>query len=209
MAVRKDEVIIIKSVNFSEADKILTVFGLERGKFSIIAKGIRRIKSRNRGNLQTLTNSKITYFEGRNLGVLKESEFVSAPEWDDIDSGALEKILFFMNKIIPEDEPDKRLFEQLVELGRNAYPLELVNKFRLMQLIRLGYVADLRECYTCGRGSKGGYFDPAELIVICRSCYKGIESRSRGRFREINQVPYTSGVMTEAVDRSIRDILDS
>jgi len=37
----RDTVTVIKSINYSEADKILTVFGREFGKFSLFAKGIR------------------------------------------------------------------------------------------------------------------------------------------------------------------------
>ena len=41
----KDIVTVIKSVNYSEADKVLTIFGREYGKFAVFAKGIRKINS--------------------------------------------------------------------------------------------------------------------------------------------------------------------
>ncbi len=34
----RDIVTVIKSINYSEADKILTVFGKERGKFTLFAR---------------------------------------------------------------------------------------------------------------------------------------------------------------------------
>ena len=44
----RDIVTVIKSVNYSEADKILTVFGRELGKFTLFAKSMRKINSKNR-----------------------------------------------------------------------------------------------------------------------------------------------------------------
>ena len=73
----RDIVTVIKSVNYSEADKILTVFGKNSGKFTLFAKGIRKINSKNRGNMQTLSTSSISYYEGRGMPLLTESKLIN------------------------------------------------------------------------------------------------------------------------------------
>jgi DNA repair protein RecO (recombination protein O) len=78
----KDTIIIIKSVNYSEADKVLTVFGKLNGKFALFAKGIRKINSKNRGNMQTLCISDISFYEGKGLPVLTESQLIYSPDTD-------------------------------------------------------------------------------------------------------------------------------
>ena len=72
----KDTVIVLKSVNYSEADKVLTVLGKYTGKFSLFAKGIRKINSKNRGNMQTLSISDISFYEGRGLHKKKYPKYL-------------------------------------------------------------------------------------------------------------------------------------
>ncbi|MDD4382409.1 MAG: DNA repair protein RecO, partial [Candidatus Dojkabacteria bacterium] len=81
----KDIVTIIKSINYSEADKILTVFGREYGKFSLFAKGIRKINSKNRGNMQTLCTSNIAFYQGKGMPVLTESQLVRTLDLDKLN----------------------------------------------------------------------------------------------------------------------------
>ena len=46
MKVEKLQGFVLKRTNYGEADKILTVFTKERGKIKVLAKGVRKIKSR-------------------------------------------------------------------------------------------------------------------------------------------------------------------
>jgi len=48
----KVEGIILKRRNLGEADRILTVFTLHKGKLPVLAKGVRRPKSKKRGSLR-------------------------------------------------------------------------------------------------------------------------------------------------------------
>ncbi len=59
------EAILLKRLNFSEADRILTVLTPEQGKLSLIAKGVRRAKSKLAGGLELFSITEITYIEGK------------------------------------------------------------------------------------------------------------------------------------------------
>lgn len=59
------EAIILKRLNFGEADRILTVLTLDRGKVSILAKGVRRSKSKLAGGLELFSVTDIVYIEGK------------------------------------------------------------------------------------------------------------------------------------------------
>lgn len=65
--------IIIKRTNFSEADRILTIFTRSHGKIKVIAKGVRRITSRRCGNVELLNLAEISLHEGKNLDILTEA----------------------------------------------------------------------------------------------------------------------------------------
>ena len=48
----KTEGIILKRINFGEADRILTSYTKHFGKISLLAKGVRKITSRKGGNIE-------------------------------------------------------------------------------------------------------------------------------------------------------------
>ena len=109
----RDIVTVIKSVNYSEADKILTVFGRERGKFTLFAKGIRKINSKNRGNMQTLCTSSISFFEGKGMPLLTESQLECTLDIEHLHVQNVRRILFLLNKFIIEGEQYPPLFDSL------------------------------------------------------------------------------------------------
>jgi DNA repair protein RecO (recombination protein O) len=59
------EGIILKRINFSEADRILTVLTLDNGQVSMLAKGVRKSKSKLAGGLEIFSVSDINYIDGK------------------------------------------------------------------------------------------------------------------------------------------------
>jgi DNA repair protein RecO (recombination protein O) len=56
--------IILKRINFGEADRILTVITSDQGKISLLAKGVRRSKSKLAGGLELFSVSDISFIDG-------------------------------------------------------------------------------------------------------------------------------------------------
>ena len=59
--------VVLRHVEYGEADRILTLFTLERGKIQAIAKGVRKIRSRKAGHLEPFTRVRLFLDKGRNL----------------------------------------------------------------------------------------------------------------------------------------------
>jgi DNA repair protein RecO (recombination protein O) len=59
------QAIILKRINFSEADRILTVITSDYGKMSVLAKGARRSKSKLAGGLELFSVSDISFIDGK------------------------------------------------------------------------------------------------------------------------------------------------
>lgn len=206
----KDIVIILKSINFSEADKILTVFGRQHGKFGIIAKGIRKMTSKNRGNMQTLSVTEITYFEGRNLAILKESSGKVLIPPEDIDMDSASKLLFILNKLLPEGESEPELFDQIEEVIKKGVNRADVNRLRLRILQTLGYISLLRNCEFCGNSvSKSDWFDQNRFCCVCQNCAVDQSKVVRAGYMQIEQFDLNSSRITELVDREVLKVLDS
>ncbi len=200
----RDVVTVIKSVNFSEADKILTVFGKYNGKFAIIAKGIRKIKSKNRGNMQTLSTSDISYYEGKGLPILTESQLIHMPEFTPrMNTDNIERILYILNKFLVEGDSNQRVFRLLQSVMTSDIDTERVNKFRVQLLKELGFLQEFDKCETCGGEDKLEFFDSNIFGLICKSCYtkssKGVKLSSN---------IYRDSVFTESLDKYIKKIVD-
>lgn len=70
----KTEGIIVRRMNLGEADKLITLFSKHFGKIRLVAKGVRKIKSRKRGNLELFSQVRIMAARGRNLDLITEVE---------------------------------------------------------------------------------------------------------------------------------------
>lgn len=57
--------IILKRIDFGEADRIITIITPDYGKISILAKGVRKAKSKLAGGLELFSISDITYIDGK------------------------------------------------------------------------------------------------------------------------------------------------
>jgi DNA repair protein RecO (recombination protein O) len=198
----KDIVTVIKSVNYSEADKVLTVFGREYGKFTVFAKGIRKLNSKNRGNMQTLCTSNISFYEGRGLPVLTESASVSSLNFDKLNVENIGRILFLLNKFLQEYDPYPKLFDALqVALSRDL-GLETTNKLRIKFLKEMGFLEDFSECKYCHRKENLNYFDKYNFFLVCNNCH----STKGGEL--LGSKPYESSILTNALDRYVKRVVE-
>src|SRR5512134_2878081 len=59
------EAIVLRSLRFGEADRVLHLYTLDRGRVGVVAKGIRRTKSRFGGRLEPLSHVEVVLHEGR------------------------------------------------------------------------------------------------------------------------------------------------
>ena len=62
-----------------EADRIFTLFTLERGKLDAVAKGVRRPRSHFAGRLEFLNECDFLMHRGRSLEIIVSAEIRAAP----------------------------------------------------------------------------------------------------------------------------------
>jgi DNA repair protein RecO (recombination protein O) len=198
----KDTIIVIKSINYSEADKILTVFGRELGKFTLFARSIRKINSKNRGNMQTLCTSKISFYEGKGMPLLTESEAVSTLDIDNLHMQNVKRVLFMLNKFLQEYDPYPKLFDVLQRALEKNLDTESTNKLRIRFLKEMGFLNDFSSCMYCGNKKGIEYIDSKNFALVCKNCY------SKGKSKPLGEDPYNSPVLTEIVDNYIKRIVE-
>ncbi len=68
------EGIVLGRRNYSEADRILSLYSKEKGRTAVLAKGIRRPKSKKRGHLEIFSLVRYEASAGRGIDLMTEAE---------------------------------------------------------------------------------------------------------------------------------------
>ena len=117
----KTEGIILKRRDFGEADRILTVFTLSRGKISVLAKGVRRITSKRGGNVELLNRVIIYLYQGKGMPILTEAESIetfSKIKEDLTLSTYAYHLIELIDKLTAENQENRVLYEHLVKVRK-------------------------------------------------------------------------------------------
>ena len=108
--------IILTRTEFGEADRIITLLTPDHGKLHLMAKGVRRIKSKLAGGIELFSVSSITYAPGRGeLGTLISTRLIKHYHniLKDIDRTMLGYDLIKCLNKVTEDGPGAEYFDFL------------------------------------------------------------------------------------------------
>jgi len=70
------EAIVLSTKSYAEADKLITIFSKNFGKLTLIAKGVKRLKSRKRGSLEVFSIIKFFAHRGKGMPIITEVEII-------------------------------------------------------------------------------------------------------------------------------------
>jgi DNA repair protein RecO (recombination protein O) len=74
----RDQGVVLRTVKLGEADRILNILMLRRGKVRAVAKGLRKTGSRFGARLEPTTHVALQCYEGRELDVVTQVETIDA-----------------------------------------------------------------------------------------------------------------------------------
>ena len=133
----KLQVIVLKRINFGEADKIVTVFSREQGKLSLVVKGVRRIKSRRAPHLEPLSETKLI-IHGNHITDAKK---IFSGDFNLKSLGFAFYGAEVVDKLLPDNEPHASVYELLRNFLRTKEIDEgKVKEFTLQLLWTLGFL---------------------------------------------------------------------
>ncbi|MEI7692376.1 MAG: DNA repair protein RecO [Actinomycetes bacterium] len=179
----KTEAVVLRSMRYGEADRILHVYTPMRGKISAIAKGVRRSKSRFGGRLEPFFRLNLELHEGRSdLMTVTGAETVSAYAALRADEQALNsaaRACDSLGRVFDSGEPHPEVFNLLCSALTllDEHPEKATDEFqvafRLKLLLAAGFAPQLAACASCGEADELVGFSPAAGGVICASCEAG------------------------------------
>lgn len=72
------EGVVLKRINFGEADRIVTIYSKEKGKLVCMAKGVRKMHSKKRSGLEPATRAKFFLSTGKGMDYLNQVDIISS-----------------------------------------------------------------------------------------------------------------------------------
>lgn len=136
--------IVLKRLNFGEADRIITLITPDHGKLRLMAKGVRKVKSKLAGGIELFSVTAITYIPGkRDIGTLVSSRLVT--HYGDIVTDIKRTMFAYeLLKLIDkstQDECDEEFYELLLQslsaVGNKSIPLEIIEAWFRIRLLKL------------------------------------------------------------------------
>ena len=177
--------LVLRTADYKESSKMLTVLTDELGKISVCARSATRMKSRIAASCQPMAFSEMTLSERNDRYYLNEAATLElfSGMTADLKSYALGcYFLELLEAACPESQPEP----EALSLGLNALWLLSEGKkdrrlvksafeFRLMAL--MGYQPEVLSCVSCGMETpEAPYLDLRGGALYCRDCaLKGAE----------------------------------
>ena len=174
------ESLVIGSMRYREADRIVTLYTRERGRLGAIAKGVRRTKSKVGGRLEPFSLVRASLYAGRGLYTVVGVDTVRTfqgvrDELFRLEEGA--RLFLAVRHLFPAEEGSPPAFNLLVrgvarlaEAPDPAVASGIVLATRLKLLALLGYAPEMSHCALCGGEPPFYGFSAGQGGIICHSC---------------------------------------
>jgi DNA repair protein RecO (recombination protein O) len=174
------EAIVLRSIRYGEADRILHLYTPDHGRLSAIAKGVRRSRSRFGARLEPFFHTRIHLHEGR-------SELLTVTGVDTITThaalrdhaatlDAAARACDAVSRLFETSDPHPAVFRllanELALLDGDPAQARAGNglAFRIKLLLAAGIVPHLGACASCGESEHLQGFSAAAGGIVCNAC---------------------------------------
>lgn len=175
---------ILKKTDRGESDRIFTIYTRDFGKLEILAKAIRKIKSKLRRGTEIFYLSEIEFIQGKIYKTLTDAVIIENFRKIGKDLGKIAlsfQISGILDNLIRKDEKDEKTWNLLIgtfkELNRQpsiAKNQQLLFYYFIWNFLSvLGYKPELYICSLCNRklAPRNLYFNFREGGVTCEGCF--------------------------------------
>jgi DNA repair protein RecO (recombination protein O) len=234
----KTEAIVLRSIRYGEADRVLHLYSATRGRIGAIAKGSRRLRSRFGGRLEPFFRLQLVLYEGRgDLATVTAADTVAAHA-DLRRSGAAltaaSRACDAVLRLLDSEEPNPGAYNLLCrylaildgggpgEAGSEAVAvdgaagLSTALAFRMKLALAAGFAPELAGCARCGEADGLSGFSGAAGGVVCGACERdGFPlSQEAHRFmveslgRPLAQAPAAGDLALRQAERAVSETLE-
>ena len=171
--------LVLRDSDRNDNDKLLTVLTSERGRITVLAKGVHSVKSRARSGTQLFTYSEMELYEKGGLYWLRDTTVVDA--FMGLTK-SIEKmsVAAYIADLAYEFSGEDEAAEDILKLTLNAF-YALANDVRPLMQVKgayelcaaglSGYMPDVSGCKKCKKpSSEVMYFDVMNGRLLCEEC---------------------------------------
>lgn len=176
---QKCEGIVIRTTDYGETNKIITIFTREMGKVGVMARGAKKPSSRLTSSTQLFTYGHFLFQKSSGLGALQQGETISSMRGirEDIFLTAYASyIAELLDKSTEQREPNPFLFELFSQtlqlLNEGVDPDILLHIFEMKIVNVLGLYPQLDSCVNCSSKDGTFHFSIRENGFICHRCFE-------------------------------------
>ena len=171
------EGIVIRSTDYGEGNKIVTVLTETAGKVGIMARGVKKARSRHTSLVQPFTQGEFVFFRNTGLGTLNAGEITESNHRlrEDLDLSAYAAYAAELcDRAFQEEEAGAYLFHQLkacydsLREGKDA--AVVIHLFEMKILQAAGYGPQLHACIHCESEEGPFLLSAAGGGILCRRC---------------------------------------
>ncbi|MWV45275.1 DNA repair protein RecO [Paenibacillus sp. HJL G12] len=176
------EGIVIRSMDYGEGNKIITICTENAGKVGVLVRGAKKVKSRHAALTQLFTTAEYVFFRNvTGLGTLNSGEISSSHHvlrQDIVLAAYASYACELLDRVLQDEETGSFWYHQLkacldaLEEGKD--PGITINLYEMKILQTAGYGPELLSCISCGRDlseeDSNVAVSPRLGGVLCRSC---------------------------------------
>ncbi|MEN0660117.1 DNA repair protein RecO [Caldifermentibacillus hisashii] len=174
---QKVEGIVLRSIDYGETNKILTIYSREIGKFGAVAREAKKPNSRLASVSQPFTYGYFLCFTGQGLGTIQQGEIIEifrSITNDLISTAYASYIVELLDKSTDERKNNPFLFELLYQtlkyIDEGYEPQIIKNIFEIKMLPVLGLRPNFDCCAICGNQDGPFVFSIKEAGILCEHC---------------------------------------
>lgn len=173
------EAIVLRHADWGEADRLLWLFTRELGKLRVVAKGVRKPRSRKAGHLEPFTRASLQLAWGREMHIVTQAEAIN-PNMvlrdDLVRMGYAAYVVELLDRFTYEEGESQALYRLLAEtldrLNEESDPAFAVRYYEVRLLEQVGFRPQLQQCVKCEKKivAEDQYFSAALGGVLCPKC---------------------------------------
>ncbi len=222
----KTQAVVLRSIRYGEADRVVHLYSATRGRLGAIAKGSRRPKSRFGGRLEPFFRLDLVLYEGRgDLATVTAAATVDGHSRLRADGPALmaaARACDAVLRLLDTNQPNPAAYNllcnylSLLDAQPQARGAGTALAFRLKLALAAGFSPELASCASCGEAEHLTAFSGAAGGVVCASCEGGgfPLSEESHRFmaealaRPLAEAPPAESPVAAQADRAITETLE-
>lgn len=211
MAYVSTQALVLRSVNWRENDRIITLLTPERGRVEALVRGCRKPKSALMAASQLFTLGNYVLFKGKGHEMVVSCEVIDSyyPLRNDYDKLSYASIILSSAELAAQpEEPQPHLIILLTRtLARLAYTdldqRAVTAAYLLHFAALLGYKPRLVHCVSCREAIEDGrqaFLDPQAGGLLCKNCFN---AQTAAMKLEPDAVMWLRNVLIQGIEKSL------